>query len=100
MREEILNILLLREVNAIRRGRDLETKEVTKRTQTRHQEFFTKKLLAEINEPRIITSNVHIIDVEKKKRKTMRKIVDKESEIVVARLKTSISDNGGKMLKL
>ena len=35
-REKILNVLLLGEVDAIRRGRNFETKEVTKRTQIRH----------------------------------------------------------------
>jgi len=35
-REKILNVLLLGEVDAIRRGRNLETKESTKRTQMRH----------------------------------------------------------------
>ena len=36
MREKILNVLLLGEVDAIRRGRNIKTKEVTKRTQIRH----------------------------------------------------------------
>ena len=38
-REKILNVLLLGEVDAIRRGRNLETKEVTKRTQMRLRFF-------------------------------------------------------------
>jgi hypothetical protein len=68
MREKILNVLLLGEVDAIRHGRDLETKEVTKRTQIRHQEIFTKTLIHKVNELRIITSDDHVIDIEKKKR--------------------------------
>jgi hypothetical protein len=85
-REKILNVLLLGELDAIRRGRDLETKKVTKRTLVRHQEFFTKTLLHKVNELRVITSNDHIINIEKKKRATTREGVDKESGVVVAGL--------------
>jgi hypothetical protein len=48
-REEILNILLLGEVDAIRCGRDLKTKEVMKWTKVRHQELVTEALLHKFN---------------------------------------------------
>jgi len=47
--------------------KNLETKEVAKRNQIRHQEFITKMLLHKVNELRIITSNDHIINTKKKK---------------------------------
>ena len=97
-REKIMNVLLLGEVNAIRHGRDLEIKEVTKRIQIRYQEFVTKMLLHKVNELIIITSNDHIIDIEKK-RATTRGSVDKESRLVVIGLKNSINDSSGEALK-
>ena len=97
-REKIMNVLLLGEVNAIRHGRDLEIKEVTKRIQIKYQEFVTKMLLHKVNELIIITSNDHIIDIEKK-RATTRGSVDKESRLVVIGLKNSINDSSGEALK-
>jgi hypothetical protein len=91
MIEKILNVLLLGEVDAIRRGRDLETKKVTKRTKVRHQELVTKMLLHKVNELRVITSNDHIINIEKKRDHEGR--CGQRERVVVAGLKTSVSDN-------
>ena len=63
-REKILNVLLLGEVDAIRRGRNFDFKKVTKSSQIRHQEFVTKTFLYKFNELRVITSNDHIINIE------------------------------------
>ena len=57
-------------------------------------------MLHKINELRIITSNDHIINIEKKKRATTRGRMDKESGVVIAGLKASISDNREEALKL
>jgi hypothetical protein len=65
-RKEILSVLLLREKNTIRCGGDLKTKEVTKRTQIRHEECLTETLLHKGNGLRVITRDDHVIDIEKK----------------------------------
>ena len=70
--EKILDILLLGEVDAVRRGRDLKTKKVMKRTKIRHQELITEAHLHKVNELRVITSDDHVINIEKKKRATTR----------------------------
>ena len=83
--EKILDILLLGEVDAVRRGRDLKTKKVMKRTKIRHQELelITEAHLHKVNELRVVTGDDHVINIEKKKCAT-----------------TSISDNRGEVLKL
>ncbi|KAG2540833.1 hypothetical protein PVAP13_9NG584114 [Panicum virgatum] len=98
-REKILNILLLGEVDALRRGRDLKAKKVMKRTKIRHQELITEAHLHKINELRVITGDDHVINIEKKKRAATRRSVDKEGRIVITGLKASISDNRGEVLK-
>ena len=70
--EKILDILLLGEVDAIRHGRDLKTKKVMKRTEIRHQELIIEAHLHKVNELRVITSDDHVINIEKKKRATTR----------------------------
>jgi hypothetical protein len=97
-RKEVLSVLLLGEENTIRGRGDLKTKEVTKRTQIRHQELLTETLLHKCNMLRIITRDDHVIDIEKKGA-TTRRSVDKKSRIVVTRLETSIDDNRGETLK-
>ena len=97
-REEILNILLLREINAIRRGRDLKTKEVMKGAEIGHQELVTETLLHKVNELRIITYDDHLTNIEKQRAIT-RVRVNKERRIIVIRCKTSINDNRGEVLK-
>ena len=70
--EKVLDILIMGEVDAIRRGRDLKTKKVMKRTNIRHQELITEAHLHKVNELRVITSDDHVINIEKKKRATTR----------------------------
>jgi hypothetical protein len=59
MRNKVLSVLLLREENTIRGGGDLKSKELTKRTQIRHQKFLTETLLHKSNVLRIITCDNH-----------------------------------------
>ena len=92
-RKKILNILLLREIDASRRGRDLKTKKVMERTKIRHQELITEALLHKVNELRVITGDDHVINIEKKKCAATRRSVNKEGMIVITGLKASISDN-------
>ncbi|RLN36400.1 hypothetical protein C2845_PM03G16960 [Panicum miliaceum] len=98
-REKIMNILLLGQVDAIRRGRDLKTKKVMERTEIRHQELIAEALLHKVNELRVITGNDHVINIEEKKRAPTRRSMDKESKIMVTWLEASISDNRGEVLK-
>ena len=98
-RKKILNILLLREIDANRRGKDLKTKKVMERTKIRHQELITEAHLHKVNEPRVITSDDHVINIEKKKRATTRRSVEKEGRVMVAWLKASFSDNRGEVFK-
>jgi hypothetical protein len=98
-RKEVMSVLLLGEENTIRGRGNLKTKEVTKRTQIRHQELLTETLLHKCNVLRIVTRDDHVIDIEKKKGATTRRSVDKKSRIVVTGLEASIDDNRGEMLK-
>ena len=59
--KDILNVLLLGEVVALRSRSDLNPKEVTKRTQIRHQELLTETLLHKGNVLRVISSNEVVI---------------------------------------
>ena len=96
--EKVLDILIMGEVDAIRRGRDLKTKKVMKRTEIRHQELITEAHLHKVNELRVITGDDHVINIGEKKRAATRS-VDKESRIAVTWLEASISDNRGEVLK-
>jgi hypothetical protein len=97
--EEILSVLLLREKNTIRRGGDLKTKEVTKRTQIRHEECLTETLLHKGNKLRVVTRDDHVIDIEKQKGATTGRSVNKKSRIMITRLEASINKNRGETLK-
>jgi hypothetical protein len=76
-----------------------KTKEVTKRTQIRHEECLTERLLHKCNVLRVVTRDDHVIDIEKKKCVTTRRGVNKKSRIVVTRLEASIDDNRGETLE-
>jgi hypothetical protein len=97
--EKILNILLLRQKEPLRRRGDLNPKEIPQRTNIRHKKLITKMSLNKDNILRVITSDDHIIHVKKKKSPTMRWHVDKESQIMSAARKTSSCDHRGKTLK-
>jgi hypothetical protein len=65
--EKILNILLLRQEESLRRG-DLNPKEVPQRTKIRHKKLITKMSLNKGNVLRVITGDDHVIHVKKEKR--------------------------------
>jgi hypothetical protein len=77
--KKILNVLFLGQINAIRGGRDLNPKKVTKRTKIRHKELLIEMCLGKGNILclgkgnilRIITTDEHVINI-KKKSATMR----------------------------
>jgi hypothetical protein len=70
--EKILYILLLRQKEPLRRGRDLNPKEVSQRTKIRYKKLIIKTCLNKGNILRVITSDDHIIHVKKEKSLTMR----------------------------
>jgi hypothetical protein len=94
---KILNILLLRQKEPLRRG-DLNPKKVPQRTKIRHKKLITKTSLDKSNILRVITSDDHVIRI-KEKSPTTRWHVDKESRIMSAGRKTSRCDHRGKTLK-
>jgi hypothetical protein len=96
--KKILNILLLRQKEPLRRG-DLNPKEVSQRTKIRHKKLITKMSLNKDNVLRVITSDDHVIYVQKEKSHTTMWHVDKERWIMSTGGKTSSWDHKGKTLK-
>jgi hypothetical protein len=97
--KKILNILLLRQKEPLRRGEDLNTKKVSQRAKIRYKKLITKMSLDKSNILRVITSDDHVVHIKKEKGPTMRWHVDKKSWIMSADGKTSGCDHRGKTLK-
>src|SRR3954463_4916009 len=97
--KKILNILFLRDVKVIRSGGNLNPKNVSKRTKISHKIPITKTSLNKGDILRIITSNDHIINIEKKKSAAMRRSVNKQRCIMSTRGETSSSHYRSKTLK-
>src|SRR3954471_7481469 len=76
--KKILNILFLGDVKAIRSVGNLNPKKVSKRTKISHKKLITKTSLNKGYILRIITSNDHIINIEKKKSASTRRGVNKQ----------------------
>src|SRR3954469_10966529 len=96
--KKILNILLLRDVKAIRSGGNLNPKKVSRRTKISHKKLITKTSLNKGDMLRIITRNDHIINIEKKSAST-RRSVNKQRWIMSTRGETSNSHYIRKALK-
>jgi hypothetical protein len=97
--EKILNILLLRQKEPLKRGGDLNPKKVPQRTKIRYKKLITKMSFNKGNVLRVITSDDHVIHIKKEKSPTTRWHMDKKSRIMSAGGKTSNSDHRGKTLK-
>src|SRR4051812_23743228 len=97
--KKILNILFLRDRKAIRSGRNLDPKEIAERTKIGHKKLLTKTSLNKGNILRIITSNDHIINIEKEKSASTRRSMDEQRWIMSAGRETSSSHHRGKTLK-
>src|SRR3954469_493171 len=97
--KKIMNILFLGDVKAIRSGGKLNTKKVPKRTKISHKKLITKTSLNKGDILRIITSNDHIINIEKKKSTATRRSVNKQRWIMNTRGETSSSHDRSKALK-
>jgi hypothetical protein len=70
--KKILNILLLRQKEPLRRGGDINPKKVSQWIKIRHKKLITKAGLNKNNILRVITIDDHVIHVKKKKSPTMR----------------------------
>jgi hypothetical protein len=81
--KKILNILLLRQKESLRRGGDLNLKKVPQRTKIRHKKLITKTSFDKSNILRVINSDDHIAHVKKEKNPTMRWHVDKETSATI-----------------
>jgi hypothetical protein len=97
--KKILNILLLRQKEPLRRGGDLNPKKVPQMAKIRHKKLITKMSLDKSNILRVITNDNHVVHVKKEKGPTTRWHVDKKSRIMSAGGKTSSCDHRGKTLK-
>ena len=75
--EKILNIFLLRDVEAIRGRGDLNPKKIAKRTKISHEELVVKAGLNKGNIVRVVTSDDHVINIKKEKSPTTRRRVNK-----------------------
>jgi hypothetical protein len=96
--KKILNISLETK-KPLKHGEDLNSKEVPQRTKIRHKKLITKTSLNKGNVLWVITSDDHVIHVNKEKSPTPRWHVDEESQIMSVAGKTSSYDHIGKMLK-
>jgi hypothetical protein len=97
--KKILNILLLRQKEPLMYGGDLNPKEVPQGTKIRHKKLITKASLNKGNVLRVITSDDHVIHVNKEKSPTTRWHMNEESWIMSAGGKISSYDHRGKTLK-
>jgi hypothetical protein len=97
--EKILNILLLRQKEPLRRGGNLNHKKVPQRTKIRHKKLIIKTSHNKVNVLRVIISDDHVIHVKKENSPTTGWHVDEESQIMSAGRKTSSCDHRGKTLK-
>jgi hypothetical protein len=70
--KKIMNILLLRQKEPLRRGGDLNLKEVSQRTKIRHKKLITKTSLNKGNVLRIITGDDQVVNIKKEKSPTTR----------------------------
>jgi hypothetical protein len=97
--KEILDILFLRNIKAIRNRGNLNPKKVAKRTKISHKKLLAKAGLKKGNILRIIAGDDHIINIEEKKGPSSRRNVNKQRGIMSAGGETDSCHNRGKALK-
>ncbi|KAK1609953.1 hypothetical protein QYE76_033626 [Lolium multiflorum] len=97
--KKILNVLFLRDRKAIRSGGNLNAKKIAKRTKISHKKLISKTILDKVNILGIITSNDHIINIEKKKSASTRTSVNEKCWIMKTRRETSSCHHRGEALK-
>src|ERR1041385_556145 len=76
--KKILNVPFLRNKESINRGGNLNPKKITKQTKIRHEKLLTQTSLNKGDILRVVTSDDHVINIEKKKKSaTTRRTVNK-----------------------
>jgi len=98
-RKKILNVSFLGNKESIGSGGNLNPKKITKRTKIRHEKLLTQTSLNKGDILRVVTSDDHVINIEKKKSATTRRTVNKQSRIMSTGGETSSSDYRSKALK-
>ena len=83
--KKILDILFLGYKKAIRGRRDFNPKKVAKRSKIRHKKLLTKTSLYKGNILRVVASDDHVINIEKKKSPTTRRRVNKQRGNMITR---------------
>jgi hypothetical protein len=76
--KEILDILFLGDIKTIKGGGSLNPKKVAKRTKISHKKLLTQAGLNKGNVLRVVASDDHVIDIEKKKSSPARRGVNKQ----------------------
>jgi hypothetical protein len=84
MSKEILDILFLGDIKAIRSGGNLNPKKIAKRTKISHKKLLTKTGLNKGNVLRVIAGDDHVIHIEEEKSLPMRRSVNKQRGIMSA----------------
>jgi hypothetical protein len=79
--EKILNILLLRQKEPLRREENFNPKKVPQQTNIRYKKLIIKMRLNKDNVFRVITSDNHVIHINKKNSPTMKRHVNKKNRI-------------------
>jgi len=97
--KKILNIFFLRDEEAIRGRRHLNPKKIAKRTKIRHEELVAKASLNKGNVVRVVTSDDHVVNIQKEKSPTTRRRVNKQRGIMITGREASGSHHRGETLE-
>src|SRR3990170_220329 len=98
-RKKILNIFFLGDVEAIRGRGDLNPKKIAKWTKVSHEELVVKASLNKGNVVRVITSDDHVINIEKEKSPSTRRRVNEQGGIMITGRETRGSHDRGEPLE-
>src|SRR3954471_22470227 len=90
-RKKILNVSFLGNKESINGGGNLNPKKITKRTKIRHEKLLTQTSLNKGDILRVVTSDDHVINIEKKSA-TTRRTVNKQGRIMSTGGETNSSD--------
>jgi hypothetical protein len=98
-RKKILNIFFLGDVEAIRGRGNLNPKKIAKWTKISHEELVAKASLNKGNVVGVVTSDDHVIDIEKEKSPTTRRRVNEQSGIMITGREARGSHDRGEPLE-
>jgi hypothetical protein len=98
--KKVVNVIVPGDRESIGGRGDLNPKEVANMTKISHEKLLTETGLDKGNVFRVVTSDDHVINIEKKKSPTTRRCVYKYHKIMCARKKASCRHHRGKTLKI